>query len=260
MNFDDGVSVSIKGLRWHNSERKIEDPDSIIPDVTLSLQYQKLTAIIGPSGVGKSTLLKAIATWHDDLTLDQRAVVDLESGNNIPLDEIFYLPQMCEHLIFPWYSVEKNLLISMRSRRRSPHRQLIDTANGMARSLGFDLNSDLRKRPHQLSGGMRKRLAVAMALLTNPRILILDEPFVGLNPQLRLDTMQVIKDFVGQPGAKKTAIFTSHDIGEVRELAHMILGFRQKGKNVELIGPIEKNEARIDCEWRSLVENAFCEL
>lgn len=253
-----GFTVTIEGLRWRSSESALKTLESVVPDVTINLRHGEFVAIIGPSGIGKSTLLKAIATWHDDLTLGVRKVFDRETSSSVALDDIFYLPQMCEHLIFPWYSVEHNLRISAQSRSHYSHQELILVVSQMAESLGFNLNTDLKKRPHQLSGGMRKRLAVAMALLTNPKILILDEPFVGLNPGLRSGIMQVIRDFIGQPGANKAALFTSHDIGEVRELAQVVLGFRSQEKSVEIIGPIEKNQktSNVD-EWRNSVGNIF---
>jgi len=176
--------------------------------VSLTLEPGRITALIGPSGCGKSTVLRLLAGLQPPTTgAVQRAVGPGETGM------VFQAPTLA-----PWLSARANVALPLRLSGRPA-----DTANAAAEAeldrVGLAHASALK--PRQLSGGMAMRAALARALVTRPRLLLLDEPFAALDALTRRalidDVLALWSD--SRPGV----LFVTHDVEEAVYLAHRVL-------------------------------------
>lgn len=188
----------MEGLLISDLEVKVNEFKLKVDEMLI--ENGSFTLLIGPNGAGKTTLLRAIAGFItpskgliklNGKVLFKRAY-KLEV--NVPPEkrEIGYLPQNI--VAFPNMKVRENILYSLKRAKRSGKVDEIHV-NAIIESLGLDRVLD--KYPAELSGGQRQRLAIAMVLVSNPRALLLDEPFsnidLAIKYQLKSDLMSIIK-------------------------------------------------------------------
>lgn len=180
--------------------------------VSLSVADGELLVILGPSGAGKTTLLRVIAGLEDPdsgtLLLDGRDLLAVPASRR-------RVALMFQHdALFPHVSVYENLAFALRL-RREPAAIIDKRVRSAAAALAID--DHLRERPGRLSGGERQRAALARAVLSDPRVLLLDEPFSHLDPQLRAHVREQFAQFrTTFPGA---AIHVTHDHVEALSMA-----------------------------------------
>ena len=179
----------------------------ILRDVSLTLQKHGTLSILGKSGCGKSTLLKIIA----GLETQDKGTIFLEDQNISRVSpekrNIIYLFQ--EALLFPHLSVFGNIAFGLRIRKEAA--AVIKTkTNEMLESL--ELTEHMLKMPHQLSGGQKQRVAFGRALIINPPLLLLDEPFSSLDVEIRAAMQNLYKTIARQFDI--TALFVTHDLKE----------------------------------------------
>ena len=185
----------------------------ILPSVSLVLPPSETLVILGESGCGKTTLLRAIAGL-----VEPTEGTILLAGIDIteqPIAErgIVYLDQ--EPLLFPHLNVAENLAFGPRLRGESPE-QIARAVDEMLRAL--ELTDHRAKRDGQLSGGQKQRVAFGRALLARPRLLLLDEPFGSLDGTTRA-TMQSL--FVRLAVEYQlTTVFVTHDVKESLLVGH----------------------------------------
>ncbi|MBE9077774.1 ABC transporter ATP-binding protein [Romeria aff. gracilis LEGE 07310] len=151
--------------------------DTVLADINLSLQQGDFVTILGQSGGGKSTLLKLMGGF---LAPSSGSV----SFHGQPLKGITPKIGMVfqEHSLYPWMTVEQNIGFGFKVRGELPQ-SYRNRVQNMIEQVELD---DARKRyPHQLSGGMKQRVAIARSLVVKPDVLLLDEPFSALDVQLR---------------------------------------------------------------------------
>jgi neutral amino acid transport system ATP-binding protein len=152
----------------------------VLQSVSLSAAAGELVAIIGPNGAGKSTLLKVVyGLLHPEAGSIRYAEEDVTGMRPERLTRLGlnYVPQLAN--VFPSLSVAENLQVSTVSLSRTERRQAVDDMYGQ-----FPLLAERRRqRAGTLSGGQRKLLAIARALVTRPKVLLLDEPSAGLSPE-----------------------------------------------------------------------------
>lgn len=172
----------------------------------------EFVAVIGKSGCGKTSVLSAIAGL-----IDFEGSIILNRSDDISRKRATgYMLQKDE--LFPWLTVEQNALLPLKITKRL-------TPGGKARVNGlldkYGLKDFKKRRPDELSGGMRQRVALIRTLALSPELLLLDEPFSALDFQTRLnvcdDVYSVIKN------EKKTALLVTHDISEAISIADKIL-------------------------------------
>jgi NitT/TauT family transport system ATP-binding protein len=169
--------------------------------VSLRIAPGEFVCIVGPSGCGKSTLLRILAgldhqtsgtiTVHADGWAVQNAMVFQESG------------------LFPWMTVEANVGFGLMTRGVDPA-QAAERVEAALKLVG--LTKFRRHYPHQLSGGMRQRSAIARAFVTDPAMLLMDEPFAALDAQNRVILQAELVRIWEQTG--KTVIYVTHSIDE----------------------------------------------
>lgn len=177
-------------------------------------------ALLGASGCGKSMTLKCIAGIEKpdrgQIILDGETLFD--SGKHIDLPpqkrRVGYLFQ--QYALFPSMTAEQNILCCIRSGTRAEKRRALAEAVRMFRLEGLE-----KKLPAQLSGGQQQRVALARILVSDPQILLLDEPFSALDQHLRFRLERELHQTLREFG--KTAIFVSHDRDEVYRLADRIV-------------------------------------
>lgn len=186
---------------------------SAIRDVTFSVRRGSFVSILGPSGCGKSTLFNIIAgllpPTGGDVTLNGTSIIS-KAG------QIGYMLQ--KDLLLPWRSIEDNIILgqTLRGVSRSDARA---AASPLIKRCGLDHFQ--RKKPHQLSGGMRQRAALLRTLLTGKDVLLLDEPFGALDAITRLQLQMTLMDVWQEMG--KTILFVTHDVEEAVLLSDEII-------------------------------------
>lgn len=165
----------------------------ILHGVSMHLESNEVVTVIGPNGAGKSTLIKAIAglltVESGEITLGSRSLVGIRP-DEMALFDIAYVPQSDN--IFRSLTIRQNLLLA--ANRGKGHVDLIEKM--------FTLFPDLRDKQldkaGQLSGGQRQMLAIAMALVIEPTLLLMDEPTAGLSPKIAEKILVLIQDIAAK--------------------------------------------------------------
>ena len=190
---------------------------------------QPVLALLGASGCGKTMTLKCIAGIEKPdrgrIVLDGMTLFDSERGINLPPQQrrVGYLFQ--QYALFPNMTVAQNITAGLRGKKDDG---IVDRMLQM-----MHLEDAGRKRPRQLSGGEQQRVALARILVSEPEILLLDEPFSALDGYLRFQLEQQVRSVIQQFG--KTVVLVSHDRDEVYRLADEI-AVMAAGR-VETFGP-----------------------
>lgn len=187
-----------------------------IDRVDLALSPASFTALLGPSGCGKSTLLALLAGLErpdsGEIRLDDHPVGHLPAEHR-PVGLVFQKP-----LLFPHLNVLDNVAFGLRMQRR-PHRHARARARDLLEQVG--LPELAVRRVGELSGGQEQRVALARALALRPRLLLLDEPFSQLDPDLRARMRQLVRTLSAE--AKITTLFVTHDLAEAVDVADEIV-------------------------------------
>jgi NitT/TauT family transport system ATP-binding protein len=202
-------------------------PDVIaLEDVSYSLREGELVSLLGPSGCGKTTLLRIIA----GMTRASAGRVEIRgravSGPQADFGFVFQTPNL-----LPWRSVLANVLFPMEIAGRND-------AAAKQRALELldlvGLSGFARNRPHQLSGGMKQRVALCRALVPQPSLLLMDEPFGALDELTRMEMQDLLLSIRRVSGA--TVVFVTHSISEAVYLADEVLVFsRRPGRVIDRI-------------------------
>ncbi|HKK46264.1 MAG TPA: ABC transporter ATP-binding protein [Balneolaceae bacterium] len=182
--------------------------EQVLDDLNLQLDKHETLSILGRSGSGKTTLLKILAglTAPDEgrVLINDQDVLSLAAHER----EIVYLYQ--EALLFPHLNVFENVAFGLRLRKREGT-EVNDRVDDMIQHLELDGLRD--KMPHQLSGGQKQRVSFGRALITNPRVLLLDEPFGNLDADTRSSMQQLFKRIAKE--FEITSVFVTHNVKEV---------------------------------------------
>jgi len=186
---------------------KAFDSEQVLDDLSLELHEHESLSILGRSGCGKTTLLKILAGLESSdqgtLWMGDKNVGSLSSNQR----DIVYLYQ--EALLFPHLNVFENIAFGLRLRRLDEDAVTFRT-NKMINQL--ELNGMQNKMPHQLSGGQQQRVSFGRALITNPKVILLDEPFGSLDADTRSAMQKLFKRVADEINI--TAIFVTHNVKE----------------------------------------------
>jgi molybdate transport system ATP-binding protein len=218
---------------------------SFLLDARFELPTPGVVALFGRSGCGKSTLVNVIAGLLDTdagrVALDERVLLDTENRIFVPPERrrIGYVFQ--DARLFPHLSVAANLEYG---RRRAPRHRFVslDTVATL-----LDLGSLMDRRTHQLSGGERQRVAIGRALLSQPSLLLLDEPLASLDAARRdevLPYLESLRDQLAIP-----MVYVSHDFDEVMRLATYVV-LMKSGKTIAQGGV---GEMSLNQDLRSII-------
>jgi len=204
-------------IQIENVSRVFQSPGQgrllALEHIMLNVPYGEFVTVVGPSGCGKSTLLKLIA-----------GLIPLSSGRILYQGEevrglntrVGYVPQ--ESKLFPWLTLEENVAFGLdpglysRQEREARVRHFIDLAG----LTGFE-----RHYPGQLSGGMSKRASIIRALVYDPPVILMDEPFGPLDAQTRMVLQDELLKIWEQK--RQTIVFVTHDLVEAVALADRVV-------------------------------------
>jgi ABC-type nitrate/sulfonate/bicarbonate transport system ATPase subunit len=188
-------------------------PVHALHHVDFEAQFGEFICVLGVSGCGKSTLLQLIAGLEPASEGEIRLDGTRLDGPHIDTSIVFQ-----EHGLFPWMTVQANIEFNMLARHdaKAERRR---KAGELIRLVGLDGFQE--KYPHELSGGMRQRVGIARALSTNPRLMLMDEPFAALDAQTR-SIMQDELLRVWQAD-RRTVIFITHNVDEAIYLADRVV-------------------------------------
>lgn len=193
-----------------------------VSGVDLRVAEREFVSVVGPSGCGKSTLLMMIAGL--EIPSAGGIFVSRELVDN-PRSDVGLIFQ--DATLLPWKTALENVLFPIRILRR-PVSQYEDTARTLLASVGLEQFMD--RRPSELSGGMRQRVAICRSLIHDPNILLMDEPFSALDAITRDEMGQLLCDLWQRH--RKTGIFVTHSVREAAYLSDRIVVMRRRPATV----------------------------
>ncbi|WP_343070814.1 ABC transporter ATP-binding protein [Bacillus sp. REN10] len=196
-----------------------------LQNIHLSVEEGEFISFLGPSGCGKTTVLSIIS----GLLTPTNGMVTL-NGEPIegPHPKVGYMLQ--QDYLFPWKTVKENIFLGLKLRGMEEEPYKTDTLS-LLKEVGLD--HVLNQYPHQLSGGMRQRVAFVRTLATDPKILLLDEPFSALDFKTKLKLENLVSKMLFE--RNKTAILVTHDIGEAIAMSQKIILFSKNPGRIERI-------------------------
>ncbi len=189
-----------------------------LSQISLEIEEGEFVSFLGPSGCGKTTLLSIIA----GLLQPTAGIVTLEGKpTRSNKQDIGYMLQ--QDYLFPWKTIEENIVLGLKLNKLLNEEKRKYTLNLLGQ---MGLKGVESQYPKQLSGGMRQRVALVRTLATEPKLLMLDEPFSALDYQTKLHLEDLV--FNTLKSFHKTAILVTHDIGEAIAMSDRIFLFSAK--------------------------------
>lgn len=183
-----------------------------VETINLAIHEGEFVCLVGPSGCGKSTILKMIAGYLQPTTgLCQMHGQTIE-GPNWNRGVVFQTPSL-----FPWLTVTKNISYGLRM-RHVPKEQIEESVTQALQQV--HLQEAEKRYPFELSGGMKQRVTLARALVNEPELLLLDEPFGALDALTRMSMQRLLRQLWAQK--RQTFFMITHDIEEALSLATTI--------------------------------------
>lgn len=225
-------------------------------NLSFAVNELEFASIVGPSGCGKTTVLSLTAGLLDNYSGDI-----LLQGKPITKNDprIGYMFQR-DHL-FEWRTIWQNITLGLEIQKKKKDEKKLNFAEDLLKK--YDLYNFKNKKPRQLSGGMRQRVALIRTLVLEPALLLLDEPFSALDFQTRLKVCDDVYDIIKTE--KKTALLVTHDISEALSMSdRIVILSKRPAKAKEIIElsldgdtPLEKREAKdfgkhFEMIWRNL--------
>lgn len=195
-----------------------------VDGVNLVANHGQITALVGPSGCGKTTLLRLMAGLESPTS----GTVTLDPPAESRLGEVAFVFQ--QPSLLGWRTALENVALPLELIGRGSKSWCRSEAREMLRCV--DLSDAADRFPDQLSGGMKMRVSIARALVTRPRVLLLDEPFAALDEMLRNQLGELLLNL--WDAQRFTVVMVTHNIGEAILLSHRIAVMRE-GRLRELI-------------------------
>lgn len=210
--------LEIKDINKSFNERKV------LSNFSLNMEEGEIVSIIGPSGVGKSTLLRCINGLEKidsgEILINNKSLKrkkdKISKETNLEVGLVFQ-----DYNLFPQYSVIKNITLPLTAVLKIKKEEARKQAEELLKKMNL-----LEKRdsyPYELSGGEKQRVAIARVIVTNPKIICFDEPTSALDPKLVMQVSKIIKDLAN---IDKTIIIVTHDISFAEQISDRIIELR----------------------------------
>jgi phospholipid/cholesterol/gamma-HCH transport system ATP-binding protein len=211
--------LKIRGLKKHFGQNRVLD------GIDLDVAAASVTTIIGKSGIGKSVLLKCIAHLMQadagTVELDGQPIAESRrkaggadgAGGGVSFSYMFQ-----NNALFDSLNAFDNIALPLREASKLGKADIRERVEAMLEQVG--LSDAAASFPGELSGGMKKRVALGRALITKPQLVLFDEPTTGLDPERKFSVFEMIADYRERFGF--TALLVSHDIPEVFEISDQV--------------------------------------
>ena len=203
----------------------VKDEITAIKDLSMYCNESDFVSIIGPSGCGKTSILSLIS----GLIKPSSGEILFEGKSEFNQKENLGYMLQKDHL-FPWRTIEKNIYLPLEIKGKVS-KENKEFAKNLLNKYG--LTNFANKYPDQLSGGMRQRVALIRTLVSNPKLLLLDEPFSALDYQTRLSVSNDVHKII--KAEKKTAVLVTHDISEAISMSDIIVMLTDRPAKVKAI-------------------------
>ncbi len=194
--------------------------NTVLNDISVSINEGDVVCIIGPSGSGKSTFLRCLNRLEE--TSAGTILIDGESltGENTNLNQIRqHIGMVFQHFnLFPHLSVLENIILAPMDLKKMPRKEAEALALKLLDSVGLADKKDVA--PDSLSGGQKQRVAIARALAMQPDIMLFDEPTSALDPEMVGDVLNVMKR-LAKDGM--TMVIVTHEMGFAKEVANRVM-------------------------------------
>ena len=205
--------IRLEALGYGVTDRKGAQVD-VVRDCSFLAERNRLTALVGPSGCGKTTIMNLIAGYISP------------TAGNVYLDDVAIGGPGAERLmvfqetaLFPWMTTLENVVYGPMVRGSRSHAEIVKDATAILERFG--LGEFKHRYPHELSGGMQRRGELARALINDPKVLLMDEPFRGLDAMTR----QLMQEYLVRlfEEMRTTTIFVTSEIDEAIFLADRLI-------------------------------------
>lgn len=222
----DNVSLccSVKGL--------------ILDNLSFEIKNGEFFVLIGPSGSGKTTTLKLInrliEQTEGDIYFQDKKLKDY-NVRELRLETGYVLQQIA---LFPNLTVEENIAL-IPEMKKFDKKLIAEKTKDLLEKVGLNPKLYMKRYPNELSGGEKQRIGILRAIIANPKVLLMDEPFSALDPISRTQLQDLIKQLHNE--YKMTTVFVTHDMDEALKLADRIC-ILQDGKVVQIATPKEMRD------------------
>ena len=227
-----------------NVSRRFITPDgkamTAIRDFTMTVERGEFVAVVGPTGCGKSTTLNLVTGLASPSAGEVRLFGGPVTGIDSRIGFVFQTDAL-----FPWRSVIDNVVAGPLFRGTPADEAYESARQWLAR---VKLSGHETKYPHQLSGGMRKRVSLAQTFINGPEILLMDEPFSALDVQTRILMHDELLQLWSQ--SKASVVFVTHDLEEAIALADKVYVLTAGPATVKSVYPIDIPRPRVASEIR----------
>jgi NitT/TauT family transport system ATP-binding protein len=229
------AKLDVRGVTLVHYNERTQQALRVLDGIDLQVGEGELVSIVGPSGCGKTTFLNAVdglvRVTGGEIRLDGR-VVDRPGP-----DRAFVFQH---DSLFPWRTVLQNVSYGLELQRRLGKAEIRERAQKLVELVG--LKGFEQHFPHELSGGMRQRVNIARALVVEPELLLLDEPFAALDAQTREFMQAELMKILAR--ARATALFITHQISEAIFLSNRIVVFSARPARIKDIVTVDLPAAR----------------
>lgn len=237
----DNTILKIKNLS--KSFFTLDGEIEVLKDISFELTEGEKIAIVGPSGCGKSTILNLIS-----------GLISPSKGNIELNGDVGYMFQ--KDNLLEWRNIYKNITIGLEIKGKITKEQK-ETIDSLLKKYG--LYEFRNNYPHELSGGMRQRVALIRTLVLNPSILLLDEPFSALDAQTKITVNEDVYQIVTKEN--KSVIMVTHDISEAIAFCDKIIILTKRPSNIKNIYTINfdtlKNKTPLKARKHALFKDYF---
>lgn len=210
----------------------------ILDNLSFEIKNGEFFVLIGPSGSGKTTTLKLInrliEQTEGDIYFQDKKLKDY-NVRELRLETGYVLQQIA---LFPNLTVEENIAL-IPEMKKFDKKLIAEKTKDLLEKVGLDPKLYMKRYPNELSGGEKQRIGILRAIIANPKVLLMDEPFSALDPISRTQLQDLIKQLHNE--YKMTTVFVTHDMDEALKLADRIC-ILQEGKVVQIATPKEMRD------------------